>query len=175
MPVTVDLNPSAPVVEPAGGTAGDDVAARRAALFRRFDESDRGAAGGGGAAGIDLERATAAPTAPREHVESVVVQTPVGEIEFGPPSGVSLTMRIAVMMGEANPNRLQSSVLRVLMSVRSVDGQRVTPINTMVEAQYLANQLGDSVLDYLFGLTAEYWPPPGPSDLQVIRKSKRVT
>lgn len=169
MAVHVNLDPPEVVELPTSGTAGDDVAARRAMLFEKFDRSEQGSD-----RVLDLEAATKESEAPREPIDSLVIQTPVGTIEFGPPAGVSLTMRIATMMGEANPNRLQSTMLRTLMSVRSVDGQKVTPITSMVEATYLANQLTDPVVDYLFLMLMDHWPPPRAGELQVLRKNKRV-
>lgn len=169
MVVTVDNKPDFPVTDPSSGTAGDDVAARRRMLFERFENSESGENR------LDLTAETSKPAVPVEKFESLTLQTPIGEIEFGPPSGISLTMRIATMMGESNPNRVTNAMLRTLMSVRSVNGRKVSPVTSMIEAQFLANELGDNILDFLFGTMAEYWPPPGPAELQVIRKSKRVS
>ena len=169
MPVAVDLNPVFPVDEPTGGSvAGDDIASQRRAQFARFEQSE--------STGnmLDLSAATRSPSAPREMLDSVVLQTPVGEIEFGPPSGVSLTMRIALMTGESNPNRVMNAMYRTLMCVRKIDGAAVTPITNDVEAQYLANKLTDPVLDYLFEVLRENWPAPDSKDLQVLRKNKRI-
>lgn len=155
------------IIDPVGGVAADDVISRRAALHALHDRVDTEGK-------IDLARETREPSPAREPIDSLVIATPVGEIEFGPPPGVSLTMRIATMMGEENPNRIQSAMLRTLMCVRKIDGKTVTPVTTMVEAQYLANQLTDPVLDFLFTTYLETWPPPAPGELQVISKNKRV-
>lgn len=170
--ITVDNNPAEPIVEPKSGIEGDDIAARRRALFAKFDQSAEAQTLGT----LDPEHMTGADREPpREEFETLTLQTPAGTIEFGPPSGVSITMRIAMMMGEDNPNRVQSAMLRTLMAVRSVNGQAVVPITSMVGAQALANLLGDSVLDYLFDVHREYWPPPRKGDLQILRKNKRVS
>lgn len=165
--ITVNTNPLEPVVEPTSGIQGDDIAARRAALFQKFEQSAEAAG-----TAIDFDKTTDGPV---EQVDSIVLSTPRGEIEFGPPSGVSLTLRVATMMGEDNPNRIQSAMLRVLMSVRSIDGQPVAQITSMVGAQGLANRLGDPLLDYLYTVMLEYWPPYRRGDLQVLRKNKRIT
>ena len=170
--VTVDNNPAEPIVEPKSGIEGDDIAARRRALFAKFEQSAEAQSLGT----LDPERLAGADREPpREDVDSVTVKTPAGTIEFGPPSGVSLTLRLATMMGEDNPNRIQSAMLRTLMSVRSIDGQPVSPITSMVGAQALANLLGDHVLDFLYTTMLETWPPPRKGDLQILRKNKRVS
>ena len=169
--VKVDFTPAEPVTVPESGVAGDDIAMKRKELFAKFEASEAVATSGGG---IDLAKMALEKTAPVEQVDSVVVQTPVGEIVFGPPAGISLTLRIANIMGEDNPNRVQSAMLRTLMSVRSIDGKPVSPINSQIEAQLLANMLGDRVLDYLYSTLNEIWPPPGKGELQVLRKNKRV-
>lgn len=156
------------VADPQAGTAGDDVLARRAALHALHDSQESSGK-------IDLTRATAEPAPVREPIDFVTIQTPSGEIEFGPPPGVSLTMRIAMMTGEDTVNRLQSALLRTMMCVRKINGRIVTPITSMVEAQFLANQLGDPTLDFLFQTMNENWPPPARGELQVISKNKRVT
>jgi hypothetical protein len=138
-------------------------------MFEKFDRSQEGAPG------IDLAKMTEDRTPAAEPLDSIVLQTPIGEIEFGPPAGVSLTLRIAIMMGEENPNRIQNAMLRTLMSVRSIDGKHVSPVGSMVEAQALANMLGDGVLDFLYLTMVETWPPPKKADLQILRKNKRVT
>lgn len=167
MPVSVSSE-LLEVPVPEAGAAGDDIMAKRREMFRRHEEAD-------GAGKIDLSKVTAQPAPVREPIESVIVQTPAGEVEFGPPPGVSLTLRLAQMLGESNPNRLYSAMLRTLMCVRKIDNKAVTPITSEVEAQYLANLLGDGVIDYLFSVMVETWPPPAAGELQVLRKNKRVT
>lgn len=169
MVVQVSLNPEFPIEEPGSSTAGDDIATRRRLLHDKFERENSAAPS------LDLARATEVPEAPREPLASVLVSTPAGEILFGPPTGISLTMRIAMMLGEKNANRTQQICLRTLMCVQAIDGQRVDPITSEVEAQYLANMLGDGVMDFLFGVLHEYWPPPNKQDLRVLSKNKRVT
>lgn len=165
MPVEVIKDPIV-FAEPSEGVSGEDIMARRRALFAKYEESTAEGK-------IDLEAATKQPEAPREQIESVLVKTPAGEIEFGPPPGVSITLRMAQMMGEKNPNRYYMVLLRTLMCVRKIDGKAVTPVTSEVEAQYLANLLGDDALNYLFEVLIENWPPPQPGDLQILKKSPR--
>lgn len=165
----------AAVSEPTGGVAGDDVAARRKAAFELYDRQS-----GGGSPDLDLTKAAAEDDVRREPLDSITVTglsasgEPL-EIEFGPPSGVSMTMRVAIMLGDENFNRTGVAMIRTLMCVRSVNGQKVTPITSKVEAQHLANILGDVLVDQLFMLYAENWSPANGGELQVLRKNKRVT
>ncbi len=144
-------------------------------IFRRFEEAEASIQRDRSTIDLTKAAAAAAPEIPPEQLDSVIVQTPAGEVEFGPPSGVSMTLRIAQMLGDSNGNRLYLAALRTLMCVRKIDGKPVTPVTSEVEAQYLANLLGDSTVDYLFTVYVENWPPPGKGELQVLRKNKRVT
>lgn len=169
--ILVDNNPREPIVEPVGGgLAGDDIATQRRAMFAKFDRTETE---------IDLEKVVEdklkAAEPPREDFDSVEIQTPIGVIDFGPPTGVSLTLRIAIMKGEDNANRMESAMLRTLMSIRSIDGKHVKPIGSLVEAQALANIVGDGLLDHLYLMMLENFPPPRKADLQILRKNKRGT
>jgi hypothetical protein len=168
MAVTVLTHPE-DIELPSPGVAADDIIARRKALHALAEQRDAQASA------IDLTRETAEPVKPREPIDSVMIATPAGEVEFGPPPGISLTMRIASMMGETNPNRTTHAMLRTLMCVRSIDGKPVTPVTNMVEATHLSNMLGDGVLDFLYSVLVDNWPPPAPADLQVVRKNKRIS
>ena len=172
--ILVDANPPVPISDPTTGVSGPgDIRERREALFRQHDMAsapentiDLAAA---------VEASLDAEFSQDEGLDFIMVDTPAGEVEFGPPSGVSVTLRIANIMGETNPNRLQMAMLRTVLAVRSIGGKRISPISNMVEAQYLANMLGDSVLDFLYVQLLENWPPPRKGVLQVLRKNKRGT
>lgn len=170
MPTVVINTSEEPILEvPMGGTtAGDDLMAKRRAAFAKFEATETPT--------IDLDKISQLKAEPPpEQLDSVVVKTPIGIIEFGPPTGISTTLRIALMMGEDNPNRMQTAMLRTLMSIRTIDGSKISPINSMVEAQALANIVGDGVLDYLYGMLTEYFPAPRKADLQVLQKNKRIS
>ncbi len=109
--------------------------------------------------------------APREDVESVELSLPDGRVvEFGPPNGVSLTLRVATFP-DMPPRAV--GLVQVLMCVRSIDGQAQRPLNNMVDVQKLANTLGDPAIDLLATLYTELWPPLSPSDLPTIKKNLR--
>ncbi len=152
----------------------EDIKARRAAAHAIFEQGE------GSDRTIDLEKLASEEieaTKPKERVESLLIRAPVNgapaEIEFGPPSGISLSMRLATISGEKNPNRMELYLLRTLMHVRKINGDPVTPINSQVEATFLANMLGDDTLNFLFDTMLETWPPAGKGDLQILSKNLR--
>jgi len=120
--------------------------------------------------GVSVFDETETEAAPREDVDSVEVQLPCGLVEFGPPAGVSLTMRIATF---PDVTARSTMVLRVLMYVRAIDGKPMRAITNMTEAQRLANIIGDRYIDYLADLMTTYWPPINTADLPVIKKNLR--
>lgn len=111
------------------------------------------------------------PVSAREDVESVEVTLPDGRvIEFGPPNGVSLTMRVATFPDV--PPRA-TGLLQVLMCIRSVDGTIPRQMNSMIDAQKMANVLGDQAIDILATIYSETWPPVTTADLPTIKKNLR--
>ena len=114
------------------------------------------------------------PYEPDEDLESVEVQLPNGLlVEFGPPRDVSLTMRIIKILGDNASSDLIGGVYRILLSVRSVNGKPVTPITNSIEAEKLANQLGDAGIDILVMVSKTHWKPIRLSQLPVIKKNQR--
>lgn len=107
---------------------------------------------------------------PREDLDSVTLTLPCGEVEFGPPPGVSLTVRVATFPDAPSRGNV---LLRVLMCVRSIDGKPVRPLANMVDVQRLANIIGDQYLDVLAELYNQYWPPLSVRDLPTIKKNPR--
>jgi hypothetical protein len=114
------------------------------------------------------------PPAPREDVESIEVKLLDGRtVLFGPPKGVSLTMRIAMNFPEATTNPMIDRLARVLMSVQSIDGKRPIQIGNMVDLTKLANEIGDIGIDELFTWLNRYWGDLRINDTQVLKKNLR--
>lgn len=112
--------------------------------------------------------------APREDVVAVVVALPDGrQVEFGPPQGVSLTMRIMTAFGQQQMSPTSEVRMKTLMCVRAIGGVPVRAIGNIVDAQRIANELGDEAIDLLTEAYIEYWPPPRRTDLRVIQKKMR--
>lgn len=111
---------------------------------------------------------------PREDVESVEVQLPDGRVVlFGPPPMVSLTIKIAELLGEKASNPVLSASARIMLCVRAIDGKAVPPINSVVEVKKWAGVVGDAGLDTLGMVYAQYWSPPTIEDLPVLKKNLR--
>lgn len=114
------------------------------------------------------------PEEPEENLESIDVELPNGMIvNFGPPSDISLTMRIIRLIGDQAAEALTNRVYRILLSVRSVDGVPVTPITNTIEADKLANRLGDAGLDVLSIVMLTYWKAARAKDLKILKKNQR--
>lgn len=143
----------------------DEIRKRRAEMFERAEKLE--------APQMDLSPSRE-DYKPHEDLESIEVQLPDGRnVVIGPPPGVSLTMRNAMMFGPETPNRLLSSMVRLMHCIRSIDGKSVPTINNLVDAQALANALGDTAIDLLFGVLADYWPALSQKDLVIVKKSAR--
>lgn len=120
------------------------------------------------------EEPTAPLPEPREDVESIEWKLLDGRVVvFGPPPGVSLTMRIAMSIPDATTNPVIDRLARVLMSIRSVDGEKPAPIGNIVEMTKLANRIGDSGIDELHWLFERHWGQLRVSDAQLLKKNLR--
>lgn len=110
---------------------------------------------------------------PREDIDTIELTLPDGRmVVFGPPNGVSLTMRISMLLGERQTETMHS-LARVCMCVRSLDGKPLPPIGNMVDLQKACNILGDAALDLLgFQLTL-CWPPMLLGELPNVKKNLR--
>jgi hypothetical protein len=166
--LTIERDPQAKLTtldatkEMDAGVAAD-IKAKRALLHARAAQEDRPA--------VEVPTVDTA-TQPREDVESIEFILPDGRlVVFGPPSGISLTMRILNMGG--NPSPLKSTLYRVLMCVREIDGVRPELVVDDITAQKLSNMLGDNNIDILSGLYSEYWPGVRKSDLPLVKKNLR--
>lgn len=113
-----------------------------------------------------------APPPPREDVESVEVELLDGrKVYFGPPPGVSLTMRIAITFPGAASEL--DRLARICMSIRSVDGQPMRAITNIVELTAVANAIGDAGIDELNFWFDRHWGVLRISDLQLLKKNLR--
>ena len=162
MKVTVDRNPKANEAQ----DRADDIRAKRAKLHQKFEEREAVEK----AEPVTLE----APEAPDENLESIEAELPDGSIvEFGPPSGISLSMKIIRILGERAANEVEANILRVLMCVRSIDGVKQSSITTQIDAEKLANKIGDDGLQILAALYRLNWKPVTTKDLKVVKKNLR--
>lgn len=116
----------------------------------------------------------AEPPASREDVESIEVKMLDGRtVLFGPPKGVSLTMRIALNVPEAVANPVLDRLCRILMSVQEIDGKKPKPIGNLIDLTRMANEVGDVAIDELFTWLNRFWGDLKISDLQVLKKNLR--
>lgn len=158
--VTVDRNPKA---APEDNLA-EQIRSKRAEVHAKYDE---------------IEAIKAPPPVddtiePVEDLDSVELDLPNGmRVEFGPPSGISLSMRIIRLLGEQSSNSLAVGILRILMCVRSINGAPVAPITTQIDADKMANRIGDDGIDILSTVYAQYWKPVRQNDLKLIKKNLR--
>jgi hypothetical protein len=126
------------------------------------------------AAAAEPEAAPPEPPQPREDVESIEVKLLDGRVVlFGPPKGVSLTMRIALNIPEATTNPVLDRMARILMSVREIDGKKPIPIGNLIDLTRVANEVGDVGIDELFVWLQKFWGDLKISDVQVLKKNLR--
>lgn len=173
----IDRNP--PNLKPSGGrlaaakVSTDEVRARRAKIH---DQAKRDAAGadiGGAKDGIAVPE--------RENLDSIEVPLRDGRVvEYGPPTGVSLSERIARLFaprsaqeGGPDPGITEYRLTRLLMGVRSIDGKPCA-VNNLIDRTMLANRLGDEAIDLLFHFDNMYWPPLRNSELPLVKKKLKT-
>jgi hypothetical protein len=169
--ITVNRNPAEPVAAPKSTVLLDAQEASRKAREALQANTNQTRAS-------DEEKAQEGlpetPHEPIEDVESVEVQLPNGLlIEFGPPKNISLNMKIIKILGDNAASMLVSGLYRILLSVRSVNGKQVPPINNTIDAEKLANQIGDDGIDILSLVSSKHWKPLKLDQLPVIKKNLR--
>lgn len=109
---------------------------------------------------------------PREDIESVVLETPVGRsVEFGPVRMASF--RVSEILGREAGDPYLQMLTRVMLGVRAIDGTQVKPVTNVAEAKILATKLGDESIDVLWIAMNEFWPPVTKKDLRVLKKNLR--
>ena len=168
--VTIDRNPAVKhpnfaAAQEVDAGIGDQIKARKAELHAKAAKED---------AALDVP-AVAVETAsgPRQSVESVELILPDGRyVLFGPPAGISLTMRIINLGGQQSS--MKNTLLRVLMCVREIEGVKPEVVADDISATKLANILGDDAIDVLSAVYLENWPGVKKSELPRIKKNLRV-
>lgn len=116
---------------------------------------------------------TAAADTPREDLDSVELELPNGKTAIvGPPPGIALQLRISNLLG-AKLDNFNSTVYRALMCVRQIDSEIMRPITNEVDAQAVANKLGEDGLDLCMLAVNTYWPPVTRKDLRIVKKNPR--
>ena len=159
-------SPRRAVPRPAPGDAN----ARTQELHRQQHEQHAAEQAEADTADVDA----AVAEKPREDIETVECRLPDGrEVVFGPPSGVSLTARVAMLMAGQPPSDAMDMIARCCISVRSLDGKKLPPITNRVDIQKCANIIGDAGLDVLAYLLSEYWPAVKLKELATIKKNLR--
>lgn len=130
--------------------------------------------------GANAEVEDPKPAPERENIESIEIPLQDGRvIEYGPPAGISLSDRIARLYsgrpatdGGPDPGLTEYRLTRLLMGVRSIDGQPVA-VNNLIDRTKLANRLGDQAIDLLNLFDSRHWPPLMESELPAIKKNLR--
>jgi hypothetical protein len=109
----------------------------------------------------------------REDLSTIDVELPDGRVvHFGPPEGIALQLRIAALLGDKLTS-YTAHIMRTLMCVRAIEGKVMTPIANGVDAQRVANLIGEDGVDLLGLALQTYWPPMTPADLKVVKKNLR--
>lgn len=161
---------------PGAGPTREEKNAALAASAAAMRERNAAAAGDGGEIwNADAVLAAAAAEAkPRENVESIEVELTDGrKVVFGPPAGVSLTMRMATMFPQTAVNPVLERVARVLMCIRSVDDRLPKPISNQIEMTAFANAMGDRAIDELGYWYDQNWGVIQIADLRLVKKNLR--
>ena len=122
---------------------------------------------------VDEDEAQEAATIVEEYepIETLELVMPNGmKILYGPPKGISLSMRLIRMFGDANWTSPTGTYFRVLMCVQQIDGEHIKPIGSRIDGEKLANRLGDQTMEYLMQIHARYWATNSQVDLLVVKK-----
>lgn len=114
------------------------------------------------------------PYEPDEDLESVEVKLPNGLlVEYGPPRNISLTMRVIKLLGESAESGVTAGIYRILLSIRTIDGVPAAPITSTIDAEKLANRIGDAGIDILTMVHHTHWKPLRLTALPVVKKNQR--
>lgn len=159
--------PPAAKLKPSGRRASAEETAeiqrQRAAIHDKARE--RGAA--------IADEQPAAPSPPREPVESIELMLPNGRaVEYGPPHDVSLSLRIVDILGDETA-AAKVVIVRTVLCVRKIDGRKPPGVANMVDVQKIANMISDDGLDILYVLHNTHWPPITSRDLPAVKKNLR--
>ena len=167
-PGTSKLNPGR---RQASKEAAEGIMARRAAIHRRARDE---IAGNHAADAAQAAKPVVAPPE-RENIDSIEITLRNGmAIVYGPPSGISLMDRIARLYAGRDPSAAEYRLTRLLMGVRSINGQPEPPMANEIARTDLANRLGDEGIDILAHYDKQFWPPLMLSELPVVKKNLRA-
>lgn len=169
--VSINRNPAKRGPEGPDIAKADEIRKQRAALHKKY-EQDLASQQIADAQTDDTD--SVAPPEPREDVSSIELELPNGmTVIFGPPEGVSMSMRVLRLLGTDAENRIMVQIYRVLMCVREINGVDVPTITNRLDVDKLANRIGDQALDILSSAYRKYWPPLTVGDLPEIKKNLR--
>lgn len=181
--LVIDRNPPSPDKPPTGRFAAANAAAKanaediKARRGKIHEQAKIDALGGG--SDVGAKDGVAVPE--RENIETIDVPLRDGRVvTYGPPTGISLSERIARMFapraaaeGGPDPGVTEYRLTRLLMGVRSIDGKPVV-INNLIDRSLIANRLGDEAIDLLAYFDGLYWPPLRQAELPLIQKKYKT-
>ncbi len=92
------------------------------------------------------------------------------EVTMAPPSG-GIIRKVATILGDSESNLgLMMLWAKAMLYVRSVDGSPMPSINSIVDAQKVADILGGQGEEIVMNAYSEFWPPMSVKDLPTIKK-----
>lgn len=148
--------------EPTAEEKAGEMARRQ----RKWDTLEAAAADG---TGPSMEGAS--PALPRENVDCIEVDLPNGmHVVYGPRTGTNLSWDTAEILGDDTRNPLLTSLTKVSLCVRSIDGRDFKKPGNKIEARKIANILGEESVDALYLIHDEVWPNVTKKDLPTIKK-----
>lgn len=107
-----------------------------------------------------------------EIVDSIMLELPNGrKVEMQQPK-VATAFALSRIVGN-NEGSISIVYLKALMYIARLDGEQVLPLSNMIDAQQLANKLGDDGFDIILTAYSTYWPTVLPENLPVIKKNLR--
>ena len=162
----------------AGAKAGQDAAGDAIRKGRRKVHERARVEERGGRVDGPATAPTAAPElpyVPPEDLDSIELTLPNGTaVVFGPPRGVSLTVRLANFYGPVPYGSLDYGLTRMAMCIRTLNGEPPEPaiVNTIARDLHL-NRLGDDGIDILNHYLNTLWPPLSRQALPALKKNLR--
>ena len=89
---------------------------------------------------------------------------------MGPPSG-GITRKIAVMLSDdVGHIGLMMMWLKAMMHVRSIGGTAFPSVNSVIDAQRVADSLGAQGEEIVISAYQDLWPSVSFKDLQTVKK-----
>ncbi|HTI81732.1 MAG TPA: hypothetical protein VL614_14890 [Acetobacteraceae bacterium] len=177
--ITINTDPAAAaaaIAAAAPGAAQQGQSAAGRAARRAMAEQARKEARSGKVAGqaeADQEKAEDQTLEPREPIDSLTFELPNGCIvEFGPPVGESLTVKMLQIYGNRDFSRAEEDITWTMCCLRTVDEKPVRIGNTIDRDKWIT-VIGDEGLGILRTTLNRYWPPLRRYDLKIIEKKMR--